>query len=330
MQFQIPIHIKTPKTKIHYNDKVMLLGSCFTEHIGQRFANFGWDVVENPTGIIFNPDSIYKALDRVANRKLIVEDTLIQHNELFHHWDFHSRFSALDPTIAVQQMNDQIDLAHRFIQDVDWVILTLGSSFQYFFVNENNYGVANCHRVPANQFEKRMLELYEIIDRLGKSINLIQRYKPTAKVLITISPVRHIKDGVVENNISKARLLEATHQLVNDKDIFYFPAYELLIDVLRDYRYYDVDLVHPNYAATQFVWEQLVSQFFEDDTKVYVQDMIKLNDLYKHRTMHPGTQAHKNFLLNATKLVDNLKVKYPTRHFDKYEQHFLKALLALS
>lgn len=329
MQFQIPIELPKPSVQINYTDKLLLLGSCFTEHIGKRFRDFGWTLVENPMGIIFNPDSIYKSIQRIVTNTQVHKDELVYAHELYHHWDFHSRFSNVEADASIDAMNKSINDAHQLINEVDWVIVTLGTAFQYFYKEGNNYGVANCHRVPANEFEKRMLSVDEIVEKLKLMIATIQAARPLAKVLFTISPVRHIKDGVVENNISKARLIEATHQLVNGNSVFYFPAYEILIDVLRDYRYYDVDLVHPNYAATQYVWEQLLQQFFTLDTQEYVKDMLRLNDALKHRPLHMKTSAYRKFVDNSLQKVDELSEKYPQMQFEIYLHHFTQLKQAL-
>lgn len=288
-----------------------------------RFSKYGWQVCENPNGIIFNPNSIYKCIDRYVHNIPVKERELFQHLELWHHWDFHSRFSNIDKETALQEMNASIQQAHDFLKQADWVIITLGSAFQYFEAVED-YGVANCHRVPANRFRKELLEIDDIENDMRAMIYLLHQINPSIQVLFTISPVRHIKDGVVENNISKARLIEAVHRICKDEMALYYPAYEMLIDVLRDYRYYDTDLVHPNFAATQYVWEFLVDHFFDTATQLYLKEMIGIVDAFQHRTRFPQSEAHRKFMQESLDKVIAVAQRFPhwdTQRFIDYFQN---------
>lgn len=321
MKYHIPFHIQTPGQQIRYDDRIMLLGSCFTEHIGGRFGKYGWRTLENPTGIIFNPNSIRKTIDRIVNNALVSPDELVLNNELWHHWDFHSSFSHIDPELGLAEMNHSIQEAYHFLKEAQWLILTIGSAFQYF-VKDTAYGVSNCHRVPAGEFEKKMLEIEEIKEDLVHIRNTLQAFNPGIRMLLTISPVRHIRDGIIENNRSKARLVEAVHSIVDHTSVLYYPAYELMIDVLRDYRFYDVDMVHPNYAATQTVWEFLVEHYMDESTQEYLQKMIEINDAFRHRTRFPTSHAHQRFLQTYLGKVHDLKIRYPHWNALPYESYF--------
>lgn len=325
LNYFIPFTVSPPSELIKPEDKICLLGSCFTEHIGARLRQYGWRIFENPTGIVFNPNSIYKTIERVVSNKKIDESELFQHETLWHHWEFHSRCSHIEKREALSIMNDAIHSAHSFIQDADWFFITLGTAYQYFF-KENNLGVSNCHRVPATKFEKRLLSIAEIIADLEKSIALIENLNPNVRFLFTISPVRHIKDGVVENNRSKARLIEATHQICDNDTKIYFPAYELMIDVWRDYRFFDTDLVHPNYAATQSVWEFFTKHFMNAAAHEFLKETIQIYDAYLHRPRFPEAVAHQNFLQQSLLKAQAIKKKYPFWDEQLYMEYFKTGL----
>lgn len=321
MKYFIPIYLPQPPVQINAADQIFLLGSCFTEHMGNRLEKYGWNVCENPSGIVFNPNSIYKTIKRVVEHQSVQPEELIEQDGLWHHWDFHSRMSHIYPNEAVRFMNESIHNAHHFIQQADWVLITLGTAYQYFY-KKHNYGVSNCHRVPATQFEKKLLDIEEIVFSIQDSIQLVRQINQKANFLLTISPVRHIKDGVVENNRSKARLIEAVHQCCNNQDVIYFPAYELLIDVLRDYRFYDADLVHPNYAATQSVWEFFTKHFMTASAQIFLSEMIGINDAYQHRSRFPESPAHQQFLATSLKKLEKMKQKYPHLKYEQFEHYF--------
>jgi hypothetical protein len=224
-------------------------------------------------------------------------------------------------------MNDFQQKAHDFLKQANWLIITLGSSFSYR-LNEGGQPVANCHRAPAQWFKKHLLSIEESDTSLTKVIDRLQSFNPAIKIIFTISPVRHIRDGVVENNRSKARLIEAVQSIIEKhKHCYYFPAYELVIDVLRDYRFYDVDLVHPNYAATEFVFDTFKQHFIEEEAQTLMEEIKNIVTGYKHKPFQPETMAHQNFLKSYSEKVMQLKIKYPHLDFEKELYHFAKRKL---
>jgi hypothetical protein len=238
------------------------------------------------------------------------EEDLFYLNELWNSWAHHTRFSDVEKAAALAKINASQLEAAAFIKQADWVMITLGSAFQYY-LKEKKIAVANNHRAPAQWFEKRLLPIDEIIAALTQTMQHIHRINPLGKFLFTISPVRHIRDGVVDNNRSKARLLEAVHALCEtNKEAHYFPAYELVIDVLRDYRFYDVDMVHPNYAATQYVWEQFVASCIEHHSKEIMEQVQDIMTARNHKTRFPDTEAHRKFLATYHAKTASLVAKY--------------------
>jgi hypothetical protein len=218
----------------------------------------------------------------------------------------------------LKNINEYQEQAHDFLKEADWLIITLGSSFSYRLTDEatlgglqSNNGVANCHRAPSQWFNKHLLLIDETISLLDGAYHRLKQFNPKLKIIFTISPVRHIRDGVIENNRSKARLIEAVHHIVNKfPGLYYFPAYELVIDVLRDYRFYDIDMVHPNYPATEFVMEKFNESFIDEESQQLMEEIKKIVIARKHKAFQPETNAHKTFLKTHLEKTKELQAKY--------------------
>jgi hypothetical protein len=311
MNFMLDIKINEPEKKIDYEDPLLLTGSCFTEHIGNHFSDMKFNVLQNPNGILFDPYSVSSALVSYVDNKLYTENDLFYLNELWQSWQHHSIYSNMEKQECLLTINESQSNAHHFLKKTKWLIITLGSSFSYHLV-KNNLRVANCHRAPVQWFDKHLMTIEEINTCLDTCIHRVFQFNPTVQIIFTVSPVRHIRDGVIENNRSKARLIECVHQLANKfANIYYFPAYELVIDVLRDYRFYDVDMVHPNYSATEFVLKKFTESFIDPASQNIMQDITKIITARKHKAFQPSTQAHKSFLLLNLKRTEELQTKFP-------------------
>lgn len=311
MKLSLELNIPPLQTPIQHTDKILLIGSCFTEHIADRLSLHRFAVCSNPHGILFNPLSVAGSLNSYLNGHLYQKEDLFYLNELWNSWDHHTRFSDIQADDAIQTINAAQRAASEMILEADWVIITLGSSFQYY-LKENNKAVANNHRAPAQWFEKRFLSTETILQSLRETLHLLHKKNAKAKVLFTISPVRHIRDGVVENNRSKARLIEAVHTLCEEfSSAHYFPAYELIIDILRDYRYYDIDMVHPNYTATSFVWDAFSKSCIADGAKEIMKEVAQLHIAQNHRPRFPQTQAHQEFCRKYSVIAKSLQDAHP-------------------
>jgi len=325
MEFQVPISIPPLPAPIRYGEKILLTGSCFTEHIGNALAEWKFDVLQNPNGILFDPASVASSLTSYIQPKQYEAADLFYANEVWQSWQHHSIFSHVDPTACLAGINASQQQAHTFLNQADWLIITLGSAFSYRLA-DNGVAVANCHRAPAQTFHKHLMTIEEINSAWDSCLYQLSYFNPSLKVLFTISPVRHIRDGVVENNRSKARLIEAVHHLVNKFDrIWYFPAYELVIDVLRDYRFYDIDMVHPNYPATQFVLEKFVQQCIDADAQTLLEEVKRIVTARKHKPFQPTTQAHQRFLQDHYRRAAALMEKYPFLDLKEELDHFSKS-----
>jgi len=319
MNLLLDIDIKHLPEPIRYGEKIMLIGSCFTEHIGNALRSLKFDILQNPHGILFGPDSVHRVVSSLVSGKTYTANDLFYLQETYSSWQHHSRFSHSEAELALQRMNNAQEEASAFLRKANWLIITLGSAFSYRLTEQAalageqpGNGVANCHRAPATWFNKTLLTAPEVSALLHQTADAIRKINPSLRIIYTISPVRHIRDGVVENNRSKARLIEAVHQYVqSDVKSYYFPAYELVIDVLRDYRFYDIDLVHPNYAATEFVLEKFKQNCIDPGAADLMAEIKKIVTARKHQAFHPGTEAHRKFLASHYDKTRLLLEQYP-------------------
>ncbi len=322
MDFQLPITFPSLPQPIRYGEKILLTGSCFTEHIGEALSDWKFPTLLNPNGILFDAASVASRLISYIQPKRYVAEDLVFFNELWQSWQHHSHFSGTDRAAVLDGINASQERAHAFLREADWLMITLGSAFSYRLA-DSGMAVANCHRAPGKNFVKHLLTIEEIVTALDSCLHQLFYFNPGLKVIFTVSPVRHIRDGVVENNRSKARLIESVHHLVNKFDrLFYFPAYELVIDVLRDYRFYDIDMVHPNYAATQFVLEKFVEYGIESGSRQVLEEVKKLVVARRHRPLHPETEAHARFMREQGEKAVGLAAKYPFLDLSEEIRHF--------
>ena len=320
----LDVEIKSPEKKITYSDKIFLIGSCFTEHIGRRLEELKFSIIQNPNGILFDPLSVSKSLISYVELRKYNQSDLFYLNELWQSWNHHSIFSGMDASNVLLNINLSQVNAHQQLKKAGWLVITLGSAFSYR-LSEDNQSVANCHRAPGQWFNKHLLAIEETVAALEEGILKLAEFNPGLQIIFTISPVRHIRDGVVENNRSKARLIESVHHLVDKyKHVYYFPSYELVIDVLRDYRFYDIDLVHPNYAATEFVFDKFEETFIDEEARRYMEEIKKITNGYKHKPFQPETRSHQSFLRTTFEKVKVLQEKLPELDFSKELTYFSK------
>jgi hypothetical protein len=318
MDFMVNIDIKKPSRQINYRDKILLIGSCFTEHIGNSLEELKFSVLQNPNGILFDPHSVCTSLVSYTDTKKYSGSDFFQLNDVWHSWKHHSRYSNTDLAEAVRIVNETQQKAHEFLKGASWLIITLGSSFLYRLTPQpplhkwrGGEAVANCHRAPAQWFTKHLMGTNEIISEFDNSLKQLFEFNPKLNIIFTVSPVRHIRDGVVDNNRSKARLIEAVHYLTGKfEKAYYFPAYELVIDVLRDYRFYDADLVHPNYMGTEFVLEKFEETCIDEDSRQIIKEINPIVIARKHKAFQPRTKAHQQFLQNHFEKAKALQEKY--------------------
>jgi hypothetical protein len=335
MEFQLPIFISAPDRLLSYGEHILLTGSCFSEHIGERLKRLKFNVLQSPNGNLFDPLSVAGSLVSYIHPSRYDDSDLFYLDELWRSWRHHSIFSGMDKNLVLDRINQSQEEARAFLKKTNWLIITLGSAFFYSLTAEVPQDlssrplapVANCHRAPASWFSKRLLRIEEINAAFDNCLHQLFQFNPGMQIIFTVSPVRHIRDGVIENNRSKARLLEAVHQLVEKfEGLYYFPAYELVIDVLHDYRFYDLDMVHPNHQATTFVFEKFVRHFIDKGSQGIIEEVNKIVIARKHKAFQPFTNAHRQFLKNHFELTEQLKAKYPFLDLEEELAYFREGM----
>jgi hypothetical protein len=324
MDFRLELNIKTWKEQLHLPHRISLIGSCFTEHMANRLRHYRFRVLENPHGILFNPLSIGIALQEYLNESYYKSENLFEYNGLWQSWNHHGRFAASSPEVVLEMINAERQSATDFLRKTDWLIVTLGSSFIYELKDESIfnkekklYPVANCHKVPAQNFQHRLMEENEVRQAIMGIIRTARQINTGLKIIFTISPVRHHREGLVENNRSKGRLHSALASVINPEAyIFYFPAYELVVDDLRDYRFYAEDLVHPNYFATRYVWEKFADACIDGESLTMMERIRKIQEAMQHRPRQPQSDQHKIFMQKMLVETRQLSGELPYLNFD--------------
>ena len=322
MEFFLPFQIQSFPFKISYRDKILFIGSCFSEEIGNKMIDLKFDVLQNPNGILYDPESIAAAVFSYIENKSFNEKNLFELNGLWHSWKHHSAFSGVNKNDVLQKINVSRSCAHDFLKEAKFVIITLGTAFHYQLKN-NNENVANCHKAPADFFIKKLLPIEEIKTDLLNAISALEIFNPGLKIIFTVSPVMHVRDGVVENNHSKARLIEVSHSVCEQKqNAFYFPSYELITEILRDYRFYKDDLVHPNGTAINFVFEKFCDSFLDDSSKKMMTEIKKILSAVNHKPFFKESLEHQKFIAGQLKNINKIESEYPFINLSKEKDYF--------
>jgi hypothetical protein len=327
VKFKLTLSAHPSTTLIAYEQKTILIGSCFTENMGAKLKYHLFETIENPHGILFNPVSVKNAISDYISNKQYAENDLFLLNDVWNSWHHHSRFSGITKEEALDKINNSIKEAHHFLKSAHHLIITLGSAWLYT-LNENapaNNGlvVANNHKAPSNWFTKRLMKSQELLGDLNALVETLQNFNPSLQIIFTISPVRHLREGLVENNRSKAVLIQAVHELIETKtNVEYFPAYEYVIDDLRDYRFYAEDLVHPNYAATNYVWEKFIETYFAIETQLVMKQVAEMQLALHHKPFFAGSTEHQKFIHSCIEKSTALMANHPYLSLQNHIQAF--------
>lgn len=326
MDFFLPFQIPVFPFNISYNDKILLIGSCFSEEIGNKLNALKFDVLQNPNGILFDPISISDALFSYIENKPFDEENLFELNGLWHSWKHHSSFSGTNKKEVLEKINSSLSWAHVFLKEAKVIFITFGTAFNYLLKN-NSQNVANCHKAPADIFEKNLLPIEEIKANMLSAFTALGIFNPELKIVLTVSPVKQIKDGLIENNRSKSRLIEAAHGIADEKqNVFYFPSYELVNDVLRDYRFYKKDLVHPNDISVDFVFENFSNSFFDEKTKSIMKEIEKILAAVNHKPFVIESEAHQKFITSQIQNLKEVEKIYPFINLANEKKYFEEQL----
>lgn len=316
MQFTTKIPVQKSNFPIDYDSKVMLLGSCFAENMGKKFDYFKFQATTNPFGIIFNAVSLEKLIRRAVENRTFTENDIFFHNDLWHCYEVHSELSNSDKDAFLKSLNNIIRSTNKQLNDSTHIIITLGTSWVYRNI-ETNEIVANCHKVPQKQFTKELLSIHQTEESLQSIISLIHSVNPNCNFIFTVSPVRHIKDGFTENTLSKAHLIAAIHKTITNhkSNITYFPSYEIMMDELRDYRFYAEDMLHPNQTAIDYIWIQFFENYISESVFGLMNEICSIQKGLQHRPFNPNTESHQKFVLTLEEKMKRINERLPTIQF---------------
>ncbi len=308
MKFKLDFTVDKSHIDFTYHYSAIFIGSCFSDEIGQHFLKNGFHAEINPFGTLFHPKAIANVLKASIEESRNV--SVYQRDDLFFSWDTASKIYAFSEAELIQKILETRQKLRAQLLKSRLLVITFGTAWQYA-LSETNQVVGNCHKAPQNLFSKALTPVDEMHAQWQPLIAQLKTLNPTLEIVFTVSPVRHIKDGIVENNRSKSRLIELAHALVGDHQLNYFPSYEILIDVLRDYRFYQSDLVHPSDEAVNYVWKSFAEFSMHPSTLECMNQRSRLLAVLNHTSLHPGSKADIEGKTKAKKELELFKGKYP-------------------
>ena len=310
MRWQTETNIPPFNFTISHQSNLLLLGSCFAENIGSRLQEAKFNVVQNPTGIVYNPLSLQQTVEILCSDKLFSEEDLHFANDLYFTYTHHSRFSAASAEGAVQNMNAALAAARKNLNDTHVVFISLGTAF-YWWHKAKNEVVNNCHKQPGHLFEQRLASVDEVKSALKNTIDILKSANSNVEIVFTVSPIRHLKHGSAGNQLSKSTLVVAAQELMaSEKNVHYFPSYELLLDDLRDYRFYEEDLIHPNKVAVDYIWQKFSNTFFSAQTKALVDEVFQIRAMLSHRVFNPSTSSSVAFRKKLESTITKCSIRF--------------------
>ncbi len=324
MKLQTEIPLKPEENQIDYASKILLLGSCFSENIGGKFDYFKFQNLQNPFGVIFNPVSIEKLIVRAVENRAFSEEDIFQHKGIWKCFEVHSELSSLDKNEFLNNLNSALQNLREALFSSTHIIFTFGTAWVYRTINAStplSTGkiVANCHKLPQQNFAKELLSMEEISKSLQTIFYKISTVNPAAVLINTVSPVRHIKDGFSENSLSKAHLISAIHQSLSlpmqSKRHYYFPSFEIMMDELRDYRFYAEDMLHPNKTAIEIIWQKFSKVWISSETETLQKEIASIQNGLKHRPFNPEGADHLQFSEKLQQKITSLKKLFPHIQF---------------
>jgi hypothetical protein len=315
MLFRTPVSIPCPAFDVSYGDVMTLLGSCFAEEIGNRLLDTKFAVDVNPFGTLYNPASVAASLRRLMQPRPYTADDLFEYEGMYHSFAHHSRFSSPSAEDALEGMNSRLTTSSEHLKRSTLLLITWGSAFVYR-IRLSGQTVSNCHKLPDSFFVRERLSVDEIANEWDDLMDELLKAYPSLRVVFTVSPIRHWKDGAQGNQLSKATLLLAADRLKQHHPdvITYFPAYELMMDELRDYRFYASDMLHPSPTAVDYIWERFRQTFFSPDTQSLFAAWQDVHKALQHRPPHPESEAYQRFIVQTLLKAKHISEKFP--YFD--------------
>lgn len=315
MELNTRIVIPQPSFKISYADNLLLLGSCFAENIGQKLSDNKFRTDVNPFGTLYNPASITNAVHILTEKKHYRPSDLFIHNGLFNSWDHHSRFSFTTIEESLSTINRRMERSSAFLSTTQVAIITLGTRYIYR-LKETGRIVANCHKLPEKTFNRYPLKCNDIVTECRLMIDDFKELNPNIRFIFTVSPIRHWKDGAHNNQLSKAALLLAIEQIQVEygDEVAYFPAYEIMMDELRDYRFYAEDMIHPSALAVEYIWQRFIETFVNQESITIMKEWQDILKAINHKPFNPSSEQYRNFILQTLLKMERITDKIP--YFD--------------
>ena len=307
--FRTIVRTTPSEQKIGLKNGIFTIGSCFADAIGSRLVASKFSVMVNPFGTSYNPLSIHKSLFYALKNELPLEHTYLQRDDIHLNYDFHSDFSSLEKSALKESISNAVGSSHHFLKSADRILITYGTAWVYARQQSGEL-VNNCHKIPAGNFTKDLLSEKEIAESFGSLYQEMKKFNPAIKFILTLSPVRHIKDTLELNSVSKAILRSACHTIASGhSDVEYFPAFEMMMDDLRDYRFYKSDMLHPTEEAEDYIWNNFMNTYFEQSTIDFVKEWKSVQTSLNHKPFHPRSQSHQKFLRHTLTRLLELKSK---------------------
>ncbi len=322
MKFTTSVPVIEQEPKIDHNSKVLLLGSCFVENIGEKLDYYQFQNLRNPFGIFYHPRAMETFLQKVTEGYEYEEKDIFFHNEQWHCFDAHSCLNSSSKEDLLLKLNQGLEKTRHFIENASHIVLTFGTSWYYQEV-KTGLSVANCHKINQNNFKKRLLKVQELENVFNEVLQYLLTLNPALKIIFTVSPVRHLKDGLIENQQSKSHLVTAIHQFIGSKypstttNCFYFPAYEIMLDELRDYRFYAQDMLHPNSLAIDFIWSRFTEAWVSKNAFVLFKSIETIHKGLRHKPFNKNSEKHQLFLRDLEDKIKILSNRIPTNNFKK-------------
>ncbi len=300
----IPANAASP---FNLRDGVFTIGSCFADAIGNHLSANKFDVWNNRFGTIYNPVSIHQLLSFVTEKEFPSSESYLQNEGIHLNYHFHSTFSSVAKDKLEDKINAAVAAANEFLKTTNRIVITYGTAFVYRLKSSGEI-VANCHKVPSANFDKSLLSESEITKSFQEFYSKLKRANPKCKIILTVSPVRHLKDTLELNAVSKSILRLACHSIISQfSDVEYFPAYEILLDDLRDYRFYKSDRLHPTDEAVEYIWEKFVAAYIDNSSQQFIKSWTEIKKDLEHKPFHPESDRHRRFLKSVVSKLENLQ-----------------------
>ncbi len=310
--FRTVVPVASNKRRISHGSSILSIGSCFAENIGSRLTDYRLEPLRNPTGVVYNPLSIAGNLRRFLKAALYTPDDIFEYNDCWRCFDFHTSFTAQTMSELLRDINGIVSYTHHFLNSLDSLIITLGTAYGYFLAGTDKI-VSNCHRLPAERFERRLISVESATDQLSEILEYLYFLRPSLNVVMTVSPVRHLRDDPHQNSISKAHLI-CTAAKIKERfgdRVYYFPAYEIMMDELRDYRFYDDDMAHPSALAVEYIWQQFCRACLSEQAQKFITDYEPIRNARTHRIQDSASPQTHKFAQKMLHRIDSLQNNYP-------------------